>query len=178
MLKISQKTFDLLTTQRFPEFQNKVLRANEIKRYVQASEYSGVVCFSSGNASAALRNVGLDVVGVGPADSLSANGWWTEAEIHRVWPDRLDATSGHLPLSLMHRIASAYKIGLERAKIGPGPYIVPTGSGETILCLSMAYPRTELVAAYNVGQGTEYCKAAPLTALVASKFKTLIVSER
>ena len=176
---ILQKISNNLTYPRFPSFPSKTIRAWEIARYVEDAKCNGVVCFSCGNASRALRSTEIDVVDVSRLGGLSANRWWTDYEIKRVWPDRFDATSGHLPLPLMVRIAELYKRHLSAlVEIGDGPYFVPTGSGETIICLSIAYPKTELYALFNCEEGTEFCKDAALIPYVTSRFKSFITEAK
>jgi len=144
----------------------KTIRAAVIERYVRAAGYTGVVCFTCGNAAEALRALGLDVIEVGPNGGLEARRWWKPAEIYHAWPTRFDATSGHLPLPLMLQVASALQV-----HIGPlqpcRPYYVPTGSGETVMCLHWAYPECLFVAGYDdTCKYTTYCKEAPLNSLV------------
>jgi len=125
-------------------FPHKQIRSRVIKGYVDAAGYRGVVVFSCGNSAAALREQGLEVVEVGPSGELKTAKWWTQAEIHRAWPDLFDATSGHLSVPLMCDIAKAF-----RAHLGDLPgaerYTVPTGSGETICCLRVPSSKEEKV---------------------------------
>lgn len=166
MLLTSQKTTLNLPMLRFL---NKKIRAKVIKEYVEKAQYDGVVCFSCGNASSALRLAALDCIDVSPrAGDLVANRWWSPAEIRKVWPNRLDATSGHLPMPLMIEIANAYAWHL--GDLDFEECAVPTGSGETIICLNIAYPEIKWVAAYNVGPGTEYYSKSPLNPAVAANF--------
>lgn len=116
-------------------------------------------------ASEALKGAGLYTVTVAPNGDLTANRWWTAAEIHKAWPDLFDATSGHLPMPVMRRVATEYFRALSK-RLTEGHYLVPTGSGETIICLRMVFPGKKFTALYNVWQGTESCINAPLNALV------------
>ncbi|MGR0187239.1 hypothetical protein [Azospirillum aestuarii] len=144
--------------------QRKRLRALVIAQHVRAAGLPGVVCFSCGNASAALKEAGLYTVEIAPGGDLSAGRWWTAPEIAKAWPHLLDATSGHLPVPLMAAVASAL-----RAELGDLPadtYEVPTGSGETLVCLSMAYPASRFRPVYGVGKGTAFEPFAPLNGLV------------
>lgn len=143
----------------------KAIRARVIARYVYAAGYPGVVCFSCGNAARALREAGLWVVEVGPCGELRPGKWWTPAEIHKVWPGLLDATSGHLPIPLMIEVARALQ--QELGDLGGGKYRVPTGSGETITCLRWAYPAAIFEPMYGLGAGTERNPEAPLNEIVA-----------
>lgn len=145
-------------------FPAKMLRAKVIKAHVQAAAYAGVVVFTCGNAAQALRAEGLDVLEIGPQGALLPGRWWTPAEIHRIWPERFDATSGHLPAPLMAQIAQV--LGGYLGNLRAAAYEVPTGSGETIVCLRWAYPSTRFVPVYGIGQGTEYNVAAPLNYVV------------
>jgi hypothetical protein len=131
------------------QFPNKKLRARVIADFVRNSSYRGVVVFSCGNAAKALREEGLDVVEIGPRGDLQTQKWWKAAEIHRLHPGRFDATSGHLPACLMVEVGKAFREHL--GDLAPGRYAVPTGSGETIMCLRAAYPSRSVVlyAAYN-----------------------------
>lgn len=143
----------------------KRIRARVIARWCKRAGVAGVVAFSCGNATRELRRAGLYVVEVAPRGALRAGRWWGADEIRRAWPHLLDATSGHLPAPLMLEIATALRRHLGR--LGAGPYLVPTGSGETIVCLAMAYPRTRFVAAYDDRDpATRYEPRAPLAPLV------------
>jgi len=148
---------------------NKNIRTKVIVEYCKLAGITKVVCFSCGNASAALKQTKLNVIDISPPNPLISNKWWTPEEIKKAWPDRFDATSGHLPLFLMVRIAEEYKKflqGLQKV-ISSKEYIdVPTGSGETILCLQMVYPNTKLNAVYNTNKGTKYNNNAPLNEIV------------
>jgi len=144
----------------------KALRADLIAGYVRQAGLPGVVCFSCGNASAALRRVGLYVVDVSPSGDVEARRWWQPAEIARAWPHLFDATSGHLPLPLMAQLAAALRAAM--GPLEPGPHDVPTGSGETILCLRWAYPGVAFRAVYGGTRATRYEAQAPLVQLVAA----------
>lgn len=147
-------------------FANKQLRAEVIAAYLRkAGRFdAGVVCFSCGNASRALQAVGLHVVDISPAGELHAGSWWRQADIARAFPAHFDATSGHLHAGLMAEIGAAY-----RAALGdlPDRVEVPAGSGETVVCLAMAYPATAFVAVYDDSNpATTWSADAPLNALV------------
>lgn len=141
-----------------------MIRASLIADYVREAGIRGVVCFGCGNGAAALRDAGLYVVDVGPRGSITPTRWWQPEEIRRAWPDLFDATSGHLPPPLMDRLAVAL-----REFIGELPepaYAVPTGSGETVVALCMAYPGTRFIARYGDTRETRYDPDAPLNTLV------------
>lgn len=145
-------------------FPAKKIRAEVIRAYVERAGYRGVVCFSCGNATRALRDAGLYVVDVAPGGSLQAGRWWDAAEIRRAWPDLLDATSGHLPAPLLREIAAAFKAHLGDLR---GYYHeIPTGSGETLVCLAMAYPGHKFRPVYGQSDATQYEPQAPLNDLV------------
>jgi hypothetical protein len=104
------------------------------------------------------------VVDISRTGELEARTWWMPEEIHKIWPDLFDATSGHLPVPLLARIAEAF-----RGYLGELPakrYDVPTGSGETITCLRIAYPRVRFTAVYNLNAATLYDDRAPMDTLV------------
>jgi len=124
-----------------------------------------VVVFTCGNAAAELRAVGLDVLAVGPGQELQPGRWWTPGAIRAAWPDRFDATSGHLPMPLMVQLALALAdhVGhLERCR-----WLVPTGSGETITALRWVYPDADLVALTGAGPDTDHQPVMPLAPLIA-----------
>lgn len=147
-------------------FPRKQIRAATIAGYIERAGYRGAVCFSCGHASEALKRVGVYVVDVSPSGELEARRWWDAAEIHRAWPDLLDATCGHLPAPLMTELARAYRACL--GDLTEAVYDVPSGSGETLICLSMAYLGVKFRPVYNLDAATEYHGAAPLNSLVGA----------
>lgn len=150
-------------------FPNKQIRAAVIAGYVRAYGQNRVVCFSCGNASRALKEIGLEVIDVSSQGDLMPRDWWTPEKIAKVWPDSFDATSGHLPLFLMQRIGEHF-----RTHLGPlhePAYEVPTGSGETILCLKFAYPDKRFIAVYNLDDATHFEPSAPLNPVVRALFE-------
>ena len=150
------------------EFPNKKIRAEVIKEYVVKAGYKGVVAFSCGNATKALREVGLRVIDISPNGELIANKWWEPYEIANIFEGYFDATSGHLPLFLMIKIAKEFKKYL--GELPDWHYRVPTGSGETIICLKMAYPDKYFFAVYNLNEATKYNKEAPLNFIIDNLF--------
>lgn len=147
------------------QFQAKKLRAEVIKEYLTENGIRGAVCFSCGNTSRALREAGIDTLDISPTGDLQALRWFTPSEIKREFPDRLDATSGHLGPDLMNRIASAFLSYLGSLQESED-YVVPTGSGETIIALKIAYPTIRFHAVYNLDAATSYDSRAPLNGLV------------
>jgi hypothetical protein len=133
-----------------------------------------VVCFTCGNAAAALRDAGLDVLEIGPAGDLVPGRWWEVDEIAREFPDRFDATAGHLPLPMVAKLAEALGEYCHAWGIEPqdGDRI-PTGSGETLLAMTLAYPGVRFVAEVNGGPETEFTAAAPLYGLVSRHFRVV-----
>lgn len=156
---------------RFPA---KRIRAICIKEYI-AGIYDKVVCCSCGNAATALKNAGLDVLYIGPNGLLIPTRWFSQLEIHRMFPECFDATSGHLPLELMRIIGEAFKKSL--GDLAETIY-VPTGSGETLLCLKMAYPQNKFIAVYNLDDATLYNENAPLNPLVEIVADKIIFADR
>ena len=171
-------------------FPNKQLRARAIEKYVVAAGYGGVVVFTCGNAAQALRERFaetrsiLKVVEVGPRGHLKTDKWWTPAEIHATWPELFDATSGHLPLPLIMEVAKEFRnhfVDLDGcvrsntmlAPINGRQYYVPTGSGETIVALQMAFPDVLFAAVYdNNNPSTTRDPEAPLNKFVDDNFRT------
>lgn len=135
-----------------------------IRAHVKAINAPGVVCFTCGNAAAALREWGdLTIVEVGPRGPLATERWWTVTDIAAAFPGMFDATPGHLPLPMMaevgRRLPFQYDPDVE--------YAVPTGSGETLVCLKLAYPGAKLVAVYDDSKPeTCYDERNPLNSLV------------
>lgn len=157
----------------------KTLRAAVIRDYVRESDYPGVVVFTCGNAANALRrelsyfSTKKTVVEIGPKGPLDARRWFSPAEIHATWPHLFDATSGHLPYPLMVSLSYCLREWLATPGLMPStPEIwVPTGSGETIICLQMAFPRAKFRAVYDDSYAPIAFEArAPLTPLVADMF--------
>ena len=145
-------------------FPHKKIRAGIIKRYMQAAGINCAVCFSCGNAAEALTNEGVDTLHIGPRGSLNPLKWWTQDEITKCFPTDFDATSGHLSVYLMQEIGSAYRDYL--GDLNDDIIYVPSGSGETLVCLKLAYPDKNFVAVYNLDDATRYSEEAPLDRLV------------
>jgi len=143
-------------------FPHKQIRAEAIKKYIKGLNKK-VICFSCGNAAEALENEGLDVLHIGEHGVLDANVWFSQQSIGYLFPDYFDATSGHLNMELMLIIAMRYKEYLGELS---SPVYLPTGSGETLVCLKLVYPEVDFVAVYNLGPETEYSEYAPLNPLV------------
>lgn len=144
-------------------FPAKQIRAQVIAEYANAAGYRGVVAFSCGNATRELRAAGLWVLDISPSGDIAPTGkWWTPAEIHRAFPDLFDATSGHLPAWMMIEIGKRFREYLGDIEGGD----VPSGSGETIMCLRWAYPDKIFRPVYNLDKATEYNDNSPLNYLV------------
>lgn len=156
--------------------QAKACRAAEIKSYMEELGFKQCVCFSCGNASAALKDAGVATIAISPKGDLEACRWWTMAEIKMAFPTCFDATSGHLPIELMNRIAKSFKM-LFKSVIKPdNTYIVPTGSGETIICLKLAFPNVDFIAEYSKTDAACLYEAdAPLAGVISSLFKHRII---
>lgn len=159
----------------------KIFRTEMIADYVNVSGLSNIVIFSCGNASEALKKrlQYCDIVDIAPNGRLApTNHWWSPEEIRRSFPNHFDATSGHLPIPMMVRMAKVLRdtmsvFGLSNFKwlpFKPEPnetYRVPTGSGETILILRWAFPESIFVPVYNISEGTKYNAEAPLNFIVS-----------
>jgi hypothetical protein len=144
--------------------EQKKIRAQVIALYLRAHGSNRCVCLTCGNAAKALREEGVQVIEVGKNGPIDANTWLTFQEIAAIWPDTFDATSGHLPWPIMQRIAYNMPDVIMRDN---QPLYLPTGSGETLVCLKLHNPHTRIVAVYNLDASTTYNPGAPLNALVA-----------
>lgn len=146
----------------------KHIRADVIDRYMRANGFRLCVCFSCGNASRILKEHGVPCVAVAPDGDLLAGRWWTMAEIRRTFPTAFDATSGQLPADVMLQVAHEFRE--EFAPVfadGDKAYVIPTGSGETVLCLKLAFPDRTFIAQWRTGDpNCEYEPCAPLTPFV------------
>lgn len=158
----------------FPD--RKILRSLILSKYIIVSGFPGVVIFSCGNASATLekylpKSTGFVFLNISPNGHIAPTGkWWTPEEIRQVWPTFFDATSGHLPIPLMARMAQEVKENarewLSMVPEAGKVYGVPTGSGETILILRWAFPNSRFIPIYNISPGTKHEPNAPLNFLV------------
>lgn len=147
-------------------FPHKKIRSKVIKEYIK-NNYTKIVCYSCGNAGRALEELNLDVLHIGEEGTLDANKWFSMKEINHYFHEYFDATSGHLNIELMQLISKEYLNYFGQNKFKPYEEVyVPTGSGETLICLKIAYPQTNFVAVYNLGKETEYNPNAPLNKLV------------
>lgn len=149
----------------------KKIRAQIIARHMRQAGYASAVVFTCGNAATALRKEALHVLEIGPQGSLDTRRWWTPAEIRATWPYHFDATPGHLSMLMMWEIAQQLKENL--GLLDASAYGIPTGSGETILCLKMAYPHKKFFAVYDDSKpATQRDKFNPLNGLVSALFDT------
>ena len=148
-------------------FPAKTLRSSVIKGYIGNRK---TVCFSCGNASRELKLAGVDTIEIGKHGIFTPNHWFTQKEIVDIFPDCFDATPGHLSIELMTLIGRKYKQYLDRNNlINLMCYDILCGSGETLVCLKLAYPEKHFNAIYNVKdleEATEYNENAPLNNLV------------
>lgn len=88
-------------------------------------------------------------------------------EIRKTFPDSFDATSGHLPTDLMNQLAEEYALIFSDTIKEGQTYTIPTGSGETVICLRMAFPKSRFIAQWNnQDPSCEYSDHAPLARLV------------
>ena len=153
-------------------FPNKKLRAWAIKAYMMEAGYDKAVCFSCGNASKALKDVGVDTLDISKNGDLYALRWFTQREIKTVFPNHFDATSGHLPMECMRLIAECYKDYIGEL---PDEINLPTGSGETLVALKMAFPNTKITAVYNLDDATEYDRCCVLNSLVQALAEKVVI---
>ena len=148
---------------------NKKERSSIIIDYAKTHLYEGIVVFSIGNPDDLSRSIlrsSLNLISVSPGGDLqSANKWWSQEEIRTSWPNYFDATSGHLPVFLLNQIVVRIRskfLGIDELK----EYYIPTGSGETFVCMAMAFPKMSFRAVYNIDQYTQWNPNAPLNDLV------------
>lgn len=151
------------------KFPHKQIRSFVIREYMSECGTSRAVCFTCGNAGRELRDAGVDVLIIGNGGELLPNKWFTQADIRRYFPDYFDATSGHLDMTLMKRIGRAYRDYLGEL---PDEVTIPSGSGETAVCLKLAYPNVKITALYDIDEdglreATEYSPDAPLNGIVS-----------
>ena len=155
-----------------------LLARKDIRSKVIVDYYGDVkyICFSSGTAVEELKKLGVAVFGCGDYEGADykPDRWFTQKEIAETFPSMVDVTCGHLPIELMLKLADAYKASIGKLH-EDNTYTVLTGSGETIVCLKMAYPNVEFVAQYNTDSHTKYNKEAPLNKLVELVAKTIIL---
>ncbi len=156
-------------------FPHKRLRARVIKSYMKEAGYDRAVCFSCGNAARELQDAGVETLHIGKHGVLTPRKWFQQAEIQKVFPHYFDATSGHLPADAMYALSLAYREYL--GELREECYYVPTGSGETIVCLKMAYPRVNFAAVYDLDEATEYSEWCPLNAIVAAMASKIIFAD-
>lgn len=158
------------------EFNFKEIRSHIIKKYLEHINCNKVVCFSCGNASRELKKVGLDVVDISPTGDFLANKWFKSNEIFNLFKDRFNATSGYLPFDLMYDIGLEYRNILGELK---SPVTVPSGSGETLVCLKMAYPDIDFIATFdNNYPATTLDEKTPLFPVVTLLAKTIIIKSK
>jgi len=143
-------------THEYNELEKKI-RARVVANYLRSIGKPKCVCFSCGNASRELKLVGLDVIEV-----IRPPRWYSLAEIQLEY-GVFDATSGHLPMPLMLDICNKLYLKLRSF---PDVEYLPTGSGETFVCLKMAFPKSKIYAVRNLDEATEYNPQAPLNRLV------------
>lgn len=145
-------------------FPHKEIRSKVILKYYYKEK--NFVCFSSGNAVAELKKLTPNVIGCGGyvGADYSPTSWFSQRDVEIAFPNEIDVTCGHLPIELMVKLADAYREYL--GELTDSVYEVPTGSGETIVCLKLAYPDKDFIAVYNLDKHTEYNEKAPLNRLV------------
>ena len=128
---------------------NKQIRSEVIKK-----RYGGqrVVCFSCGNATDALEAAGVNVISVSPRSSLAAQNYIPPKEVERMF-NAPDVTSGNLPPYLMleigKRFNEALRLFLDDEEIVSRQFIVPCGSGETIMALANFIPLQNITGYYS-----------------------------
>lgn len=154
----------------------KKIRAEVIFDYLKESNKPlKVVCFTSGNSAKFLREQGIKVLAYGNNETNKITHWFSFSEIAKQFKV-FDATSGHLPFPLMKEISKRlYNLKPLKNKFQYRKlYPIKIGSGETIICLKMAFPKINF---YPIRikdfKPTEYHRLAPLNPLVYALFKTI-----
>lgn len=167
-------SFQPMKQQRIDIYKNeKRIRAEVVQAYMTRCGISYAVCFSCGNASRYLKDAGVPLLDISPQGDLTANRWFTMEEIRRRFPKAFDATSGHLPTDLMLEIADRLRLELDFEQ--GVEYIIPTGSGESVVCLKIAFPQIHFIPEYNNDDtATEFNEDAPLNGLVRAMFHKII----
>lgn len=154
-------------------FPNKQIRSKVLKQLLSKYNIEKVVCFSCGNATAELKKTGLQVLDVSPNGVLLPNKWFSSLDFAYNFPNFFNATSGYLPIDIMKEIGLAYKEYLGNLQ---SPCYVPCGSGETLICLKLAYPQIDFIAVYdNTNPATKYDNENPLNEIVAHFAKGIII---
>ena len=147
----------------------KRLRAAIIANHMARAGVPRAVCFTCGNAAAALRMAGVDVLEIGTDGALVPTRWWTPTEVAKHFPGAFDATSGHLPGWMMIDLAAAFRRHLGAMTPPTGAIDIQSGSGETAFCMALAYPRINIRAMYNDAYPwSTFSEHAPLNSAVAT----------
>lgn len=138
-------------------------------RYLKESGVLKAVCCTCGNTARYLRDEGVVVVEIGNAGQFTPNWWQSFSDMRKAFPKHFDATSGHLPMHMMHEISELIRLEYKNTfEYDFKDFVVdlPTGSGETLVILKLAFPLYDFNAHYNLGKETEYSEHAPLNNLV------------
>jgi hypothetical protein len=174
----------------------KTIRARVIAEYLAVSGINRCVCFSCGNSARLLKGMGLDVIHIGEGGDLKPIRWFSLEDIQKTFNGLFDATSGNLPDNLMCRIADELRKTWEDTRTrqrlfsslegerffdyssmerfnpdSKGTYLIPTGSGETITCLQLAFPSLKLIPVRIRGNpNTELHEGYSLNSSLIEKF--------
>ena len=152
----------------------KRIRAAVVREYMDRNGIGTAVCFSCGNASRALRDAGVRVLDISPSGDLEARRWFTQEEIRRLFPGCFDATSGHLPADLMLEVAARLRQRCEGEYQTGEVYHIRAGSGETVVCLAVAFPEARFVPVFdNTAPETVKEPGAPLVPFLRAFFQTI-----
>lgn len=117
---------------------NKEIRSNIIKDYLDRLNKDKVICLSCGNASRELKKTGLKVETLG-SDKGELNKKLELWEIQNRL-EAFDATSGHLNFWFIEKIANEIRKRIpNRIFTDKLNIYVPTGSGETLIALSYLF---------------------------------------
>lgn len=107
--------------------------------------------------------VGVKTLDISKSGDFEALRWFKQYEIKDMFPNYFDATSGHIPIECMKLVANTFKEYLHDI---PEEILLPTGSGETLIELKMAFPQCKITAVYNLDEATQFDEGCVLNDLV------------
>lgn len=165
-----------------PLNERKHYRAHVIRDYVQEVGYKKIVIFTCGSAGRALKEElhgqNQTILTIGPGQDLETNYWWSPEQIAVQFPDHFDATSGHLAMPLLRSISAVFKHNGRYLIEENTTYTIKTGSGETIVAMKMAFPKSNFIAVYGPEPPVRYEVNAPMNTLVEAVAKDIIWAEQ
>lgn len=152
---------------------NKKIRAEVIKEFLGEGR---AFCFSSGNASYALRKAGVNLIAISPYDALVATRFVRPEEAEYYF-QAFNATSGYLPTFLLERIAKKLQKRCVAALPSRGRLFIPFGSGELIFVFSFFFPLNRIVAVTSDYAPLAQDNTSPLAAFVEKNCLKIIKAD-